>query len=99
MKIAIISDIHANYDALGALPQDYDELWVLGDLVNYGPQPSEVVDFIAPRASLIVRGNHDHCIAFGEDPRCAPRFRAMANATRRWTDTVLTAKQKDFLRS
>lgn len=41
MKIVIISDIHANYDAWRALPEDYDELWVLGDLVNYGPQPTE----------------------------------------------------------
>ena len=34
MKIVIVSDIHANYDAWGPLPEDYDELWVLGDLVN-----------------------------------------------------------------
>jgi putative phosphoesterase len=97
MRIAIISDIHANYDALSALPQDYDELWVLGDLVNYGPQPAEVVDTISQRASLVVRGNHDHCIAYGEDPRCTPRFRAIATATRKYTETLLDEKQKAFL--
>ena len=97
MRIAIISDIHANYDALSVLPQDYDELWVLGDLVNYGPQPAEVVDTISQRASLVVRGNHDHCIAYGEDPRCTPRFRAMATATRKFTGQVLSESQKQFL--
>lgn len=38
-KLLIISDIHGNLDALDALSESYDELWVLGDLVNYGPQP------------------------------------------------------------
>ena len=60
MKITIISDIHANFDALQAFPEDYDELWVLGGLVNYGPQPTEVVDQIMKTAEIVVRGNHDH---------------------------------------
>ena len=34
MKILIISDLHANFDALSALPESYDELWVLGDIVQ-----------------------------------------------------------------
>lgn len=97
MKIAIISDIHANYDALSALPPDYDELWVLGDLVNYGPQPAEVVDFISRRASLVVRGNHDHCIAYGGDPHCIPRFRAISTATKKFTSEVLSESQVKFL--
>jgi putative phosphoesterase len=97
MKIAVISDIHANFDALSALPGGYDELWVLGDLVNYGPQPAEVVDYISQRATLVVRGNHDHCIAYDEDPRCTPRFRAMATATRKFTGQVLSDSQKQFL--
>ena len=42
MKIAIISDIHGNMEALSALTESYDELWVLGDLVNYGPGPGAV---------------------------------------------------------
>lgn len=37
MKIVVISDVHANLDALNALPEWGDELWVLGDLVDYGP--------------------------------------------------------------
>lgn len=99
MKIVIISDIHGNYDALTALPEKYDELWVLGDLVNYGPEPREVVEFVREKATLVVRGNHDQSIGYGEDPRCSPRFREMAQATRRFSADVLSEEQKLILRS
>jgi putative phosphoesterase len=99
MKIVIISDIHGNYDALSHLPEDYDQLWVLGDLVNYGPQPREVIAFVRSRAAHVVRGNHDHCVGFGQVPRCSPRFRQMAEATRRYTDAVLGEQDKEYLRS
>jgi protein phosphatase len=98
MKIVIISDIHANIDALRALPEPYDELWVLGDLVNYGPDPAAVIDFVQSKASVVVAGNHDYSIGFNQDPRCSARFRQIAEATRRYTDSVLSPAHKDFLR-
>ncbi len=99
MKIVVISDIHGNFDALSALNETYDELWVLGDLVNYGPEPAAVIDFVKSRASVVVRGNHDHSIGFGEDPRCSPRFQQMAEATGRFTNSVLSFGEKHFLRN
>jgi putative phosphoesterase len=99
MKIVMISDIHGNFDALNALSESYDELWVLGDLVNYGPQPREVVDFVRQRATVAVRGNHDQCIGFGDDPRCSARFREMAEATRRFSSDQLSFEQKTYLTS
>src|SRR5579859_1878882 len=99
MKIVIISDIHGNFDALSALQEAYDELWVLGDLVNYGPEPEAVIEFVRSKAAIVVRGNHDHSIGFNEDPRCSPRFREMAQATRGYTDSVLKFGQKHFLRN
>jgi putative phosphoesterase len=99
MKIVIISDLHGNYEALRALPETYDELWVLGDLVNYGPEPAEVVDFVKAHSPVIVRGNHDQSIGFDEDPRCTARYQKMAEATRRFTASVLDEEQKQFLRS
>ena len=99
MKIVIISDVHGNYDALSHLPEDYDQLWVLGDLVNYGPQPAEVVNFVRRHAAHVVRGNHDHSIGFGEAPRCTPRFREMAETTRRYTEAILSEDDKKYLRS
>lgn len=98
MKIVVISDIHGNLEALTSLREECDELWVLGDLVNYGPNPSEVVDFVREKASLAVRGNHDHAVAFDADPQCSPPYREMAEATMRYTNSVLSDSQKRFLR-
>lgn len=99
MKIAIVSDIHANYDAWQAFPEEYDELWVLGDLVNYGPQPAEVVREIAERADLIVRGNHDHAVAHDDDSKWSARFRMTAEATRRFSSAQLSQQEKAYLRA
>jgi len=99
MKIVVISDIHGNYDALLNFPEDYDQLWVLGDLVNYGPQPGEVISLVQNRATYVARGNHDHFVGFGEPPRCAPQFQEMAEATWKYTDGVLTEGDKEYLRS
>jgi len=99
MKIVIVSDVHGNFDALSALPEDYDELWVLGDLVNYGPEPTEVVEFVMEKADIVMRGNHDQCLGYGDDPRCSERFRAMAEATRRFSECVLNSAHKQYLRS
>ncbi len=98
MRIFIISDLHANFEALSSLPRDYDALWVLGDLVNYGPSPAEVIDFVRSHASMAIRGNHDHSVAFDADCGCSPRFRAMAEETRDYTCSVLSAADKQFLR-
>lgn len=99
MKIAIISDIHANFDALRAFPENYDELWVLGDLVNYGPQPSEVVDRIMKTADIVVRGNHDHAVASTENFSWKPRWREASEAMTRYTRAILTNAQKAFISS
>lgn len=98
MKILIISDVHGNAEALNALHESYDELWVLGDLVTYGPEPTEVVQHLRQHASLIVRGNHDHAVGHDVDPRCSPPFRAMAEGTRQHAMKVLSDDDKRFLR-
>ncbi|MFB3916343.1 MAG: metallophosphoesterase [Terriglobales bacterium] len=99
MKVVIISDLHSNYEALLSLRESYDELWVLGDLVNYGPQPAEIVDFVRSNAAVVVRGNHDNAVGFDVDPRCTLRYREMAEQTRRFTQSTLSEEQKEFLRN
>lgn len=98
MKILIVSDVHANIDALDAVTESYDELWVVGDLVNYGPEPAAVVQRLRERATVIVRGNHDHAVGYDVDPRCSPPFRAMAEATRQLSLKMLSDDDKRFLR-
>jgi putative phosphoesterase len=99
MKLLIVSDIHANLEALETvLAESHDELWVLGDLVNYGPNPGEVVDLIQRNASLVVQGNHDYAVGAGADPQCSPAFREMARAMQNYTEPLLSAGQRAFLR-
>jgi predicted phosphodiesterase len=98
MRIFIISDLHANIEALSSLPNDYDELWVLGDLVNYGPDPSATIEFVRSHASTVIRGNHDNAIGYALDYRCSPRFRNMAEAMGNYTRAVLSPEQKRYLR-
>jgi putative phosphoesterase len=98
MKITIISDLHGNYEALRSLRENYDELWVLGDLVNYGPEPGAVVDFVKAKSAIVVRGNHDHSIGYDVDPRCTVRYQKMADVTRRYSASVLKKDRKEFLR-
>lgn len=99
MRLLIVSDLHGNLEAVRSLAEGYDELWVLGDLVNYGPNPCEVIEFVRANASLVVRGNHDHAAGYDEDPKCSPRFRRMAEETGRFTKSVINASQREFLRS
>jgi protein phosphatase len=99
MRIVVASDLHANLAALDALPNDYDQLWVLGDLVNYGPSPCEVLEFVRRHATLVVRGNHDHALGFAADPQCSAPFRAWAAEMAAITSGLLSGEQKAYLRS
>ncbi|WP_227410903.1 metallophosphoesterase family protein [Thermosphaera chiliense] len=82
----MLSDIHGNMDALQALMNNvprWDEVWVLGDLVDYGPEPYEVIDYVrslSPRH--VLRGNHDHAVAFGVDCGCGERTHDLSVYTR-----------------
>ena len=98
MRIAILSDIHGNLEALRSVDGSFDELWVLGDLVNYGPDPGAVVEFVRQNAAVVVSGNHDRAIGMGVDPRCSPAFREMAQAMQAYTESVLSEDQKEYLR-
>ncbi len=73
MKVLILSDIHGNLAALDSVlgnVEGYDEVIVLGDLVDYGPWPGEVIDRVKMLGARVVRGNHDHAVAYGVDCRC-----------------------------
>jgi protein phosphatase len=97
MRVVIISDVHANMEALEALPETGDQLWVLGDLVNYGPDPAAVVDWVREHATVVIRGNHDHAAATGEDPRCSAPFREMSRVMLAYTRTNLSLDQHEYL--
>jgi diadenosine tetraphosphatase ApaH/serine/threonine PP2A family protein phosphatase len=64
MRIAVVSDIHANLHALSAVQEAVekdspDHIWCLGDLVGYGPRPNECTDVTRGLAGICLAGNHD----------------------------------------
>lgn len=68
MKLAIISDIHSNLEALEAVlaaidARDVDAIYCLGDVVGYGPDPAACVELVRARCAGVVRGNHDVAVA------------------------------------
>lgn len=65
--IAVISDIHANKEALEAVLHDIskeaiDRIWCLGDIVGYGPDPKECIDLVQRNCELSLMGNHDWAV-------------------------------------
>lgn len=66
---AIISDIHGNFEALQAVLADIDakginEIYCLGDVIGYGPNPRECVDTVRQRCKMCLLGNHDQAAMF-----------------------------------
>jgi len=101
MRIAVVSDIHANLHALEAAlaeidREGVDELWCLGDVVGYGPRPNECCDLVRERASLSLCGNHDLAVLGSLD---VVEFTGDAAAAARWTATVLGEEQRAWLTS
>jgi putative phosphoesterase len=82
MRILVVSDIHANHEALRRVPDQADRVICLGDLVDYGPEPKPCIDWVRERANVVVRGNHDHAVATRESCRCSPSVRRLSEATR-----------------
>ena len=88
MKRALISDIHSNLAALRAVladieRQEVEEIFCLGDLVGYGPNPCEVID-LAMKFNVCLLGNHDQGALF--DPE---GFNAQAERAIFWTRSIL----------
>lgn len=78
-EIGFVSDIHANKVALDAVLEDMgdiDKLVCCGDVIGYGPKPSECVEVIREKADLVVRGNHDRSISNPDKYRSNPEAKA-----------------------
>ena len=94
MRIAIISDVHANLAALESIGEPYDLLLCLGDLVDYGPQPREAIHWVRERALKVIRGNHDHALGYAVDCRCAPVMHEASVTTRRVAFATFVVRRK-----
>jgi diadenosine tetraphosphatase ApaH/serine/threonine PP2A family protein phosphatase len=99
MRVAVVSDIHANLPALEAVLHAIDEeapdaIWCLGDVVGYGPHPNECADVVRERTELCLAGNHDLAVLGSLD---LADFSPDAAAAARWSAPVLTAETRAFL--
>ncbi len=96
-KIGVISDPHANLEALRTVLEDMpdvDKIICAGDLVNLGPQPNEVIDLIKNEDILTVLGNHDHAVIEND----ASSFNEEVAESLKWTREELTKDNLNFLK-
>ena len=99
MRVAVLSDIHANAQALEAVLEaiaPYDRLWVLGDIVGYGPDPDGVVATLREADAVAVLGNHDAAV-LGRIP--TGMFNDLAREAVEWTASVVRSSTRDWLAS
>lgn len=97
MRIAVLSDIHANLPALEAVVSDLpsvDQVWVLGDTVGYGPQPNEVITTLQAMGARAVLGNHDGAAIGAVD---AKDFNPDARKAIEWTAGNIDANTRAYI--
>ena len=100
MRYLILSDLHANWQALEAVLHEaadrYDEAICLGDLVGYGGDPNQVVDWVRANCRLVVRGNHDKASS-GVDQEELEWFNPVARQAALWTCAALTPENAAYV--
>lgn len=102
MRYLVLSDIHANIDALDAVlhaagSEGYDRVIVLGDLVGYGAEPNLVVERVRALDPIAaIRGNHDK-VAGGLES--AEGFNPTARRAADWTRDALTEENRAYLQA
>ena len=97
MRIALLSDVHANLVALEAVLAELpavDAISVMGDTVGYGPDPSDVIALLRERRAVMVAGNHDLAVATGEG---LDVFNAVAASAAVMHRGWLSAEERDYL--
>jgi predicted phosphodiesterase len=101
VRVAVISDVHANLYALEAVLGEIDRepadaIWCLGDTVGYGPRPNECCDLVRERADIALIGNHD-LVALGAGEVALAEFNPEAAAASLWTAEQLSEASRAFL--
>lgn len=99
--IAILSDIHSNLEAFLAVLEDMKkfsikEIYVLGDIVGYGPNPNECVELVKEIKALAIKGNHEQALLQRD---FLLNFNPVAARIITWTKDKLNKKNTQFLSS
>jgi len=93
MRVLVVSDIHANWEALRCIPEEFDRVLCLGDLVDYGPDPAPCLQWVHERGAFCVRGNHDEAVSRAVSCRCGESMREASERTRQIMRDELDGKQ------
>ena len=100
MKIGIISDIHGNYEALSVvtnyLERFCDQIFCLGDIVGYGPDPEKCVTLIRENGYKTIAGNHEYAVIDRIDYNY---FHKMAKESIKYSKDQLSKKNLNYLKS
>ncbi len=97
MRVAVLSDIHANLVALEAVLASIgsvDEIWHLGDVVGYGPEPDGVVERLSGLGAIGVAGNHDLAAVGGDQIEW---FNPDARSAMEWTRGRISRPTREWL--
>ena len=98
MRYLIVSDLHANLEALHAVVAQsaggYDRALCCGDLVGYGPDPNPVCDWVRLNCDVAVRGNHDRASTGQDDLEW---FNPVARNAAMWTLQALSPENSAFI--
>jgi len=102
VKVAILSDVHANLEALTAVLEDLDSrsadrIPFLGDAVGYGADPAPCLELLEKLMFRSVAGNHDQ--AGGNDQEGLEDLHEGAATAIRWTRGMLAQEAKQRLRA
>ena len=99
MRILLLADLHANWPALHAISESYDACLVLGDLVDYGLEPTPCLQWVKQKATYAIRGNHDHGVAQFVKVQGKNGFKYLTGVTRQVTQERISADDRRFLGS
>jgi putative phosphoesterase len=97
MRVLLLADIHGNRAALEAIDEPHDLCLVLGDIVDYGPEPAACVEWVRKNAHACVRGNHDHGVAQDVEVQGVGGFRFLTACTRPFSVAALSPVQRRYL--
>lgn len=101
MRIAILSDVHSNLEALEAVLkhmrfQRIKIIWVAGDIVGYGASPNEVIQLLQKEKAVLISGDHD---SYALTLKELSWFNEFAQEALIYTNKVLTKEKKSFLKT
>ena len=92
-KVAFVSDVHANLEALQAVLAKLVDMsiYCLGDIVGYGASPNEVIALLRSRGVTSVLGNHDYAVITGN----TSDFNVRAAISAKWTARVISTESEE----